>query len=1012
MKKYTCVLMCLLIGATFSPIYSQSVSTGYSDFLPPSPSAGASGASGGGLAQGMSGVSIPLANFATNQLSVPVSLSYYSTGTKVDQLASNVGLGWSLQAGGVITRTVRDDRDEISPSAYPTDIYTLTTETLDFLENATDPDQDFDTEPDLFSFNFMGYSGSFVIDSHDTIRVMPYQNLRIEKNDSLDYIHITTPDGIRYEFGGTGATETSKSWYSGTYCQSSSSGYADSVKTAWHLKTIIHPVEGQIDLEYDTASFSYIAGKTQTYYDTLSSGRPAGQPFPIYPADNCDVNIKTDELIIKKISATHFGSIEFASSERPGIGNTKLDSVFVKSASGDTLRKVLLKYEFTANDRMFLTQVTDIDADSTQEGLHVFDYYDIEKLPERLKFAQDHWGYYNGKLSSTFLLPTYDTIADAGDASKAAVFSSFTKADRSADADYAKYGMLRSIVYPSSMFTTFEYEANILSDASITGGLRLKGVVNHDPVTGQKDSTRYYYGQATSLTTSSGQQSERPDFWSYYSEFTNRLENTNDSCNYYGCTYASLQSNSLNSLYNTRGHHLSYEYVTVVKGDSLDNGGITYQFLQAADTSGTVVYGELISGTPLSNRGWNDGLLKKSEVFKLDGSGNPVVLRKTEHTYQMDSANYTEIPAAAIRKTFETDCEQTTLVPCTDENNDIEYLIFCRTQHTHNYTGPIGECIAADNDNSIKVIAVPPCVGYDPGDTVVVSSILNNVDVVEYKNYSFWQYLKSTTTSQYDEDGNNPVTTTVTYHYDSASHAQLTSVDSDASIEGTITTSYTYPQDYGGSGGAVIDSMVSRHLVGIPVETVKKVGSNVVSAGATKFSYDSTNDWVVPEVFYAWEDTGGTFTASSNGTTFSSYTKKGEVLARDNKGQVISQRAENNIISSVIRGYNQTLVVASITNADTAQVKAALPALDNDLSAGTGALSGSDITTLKTALPQALITTYTYKIGYGVETMTDPNGRTTTYVYDDYGRVEYVKDHDGNIRSASEYHNKSQKSNQ
>jgi len=38
--------------------------------------------------------------------------------------------------------------------------------------------------------------------------------------------------------------------------------------------------------------------------------------------------------------------------------------------------------------------------------------------------------------------------------------------------------------------------------------------------------------------------------------------------------------------------------------------------------------------------------------------------------------------------------------------------------------------------------------------------------------------------------------------------------------------------------------------------------------------------------------------------------------------------------------------------------------------------------------------------------MTDPRGRTTTYEYDDFGRLEIVKDHEGKLLEEYQYHYK------
>lgn len=54
----------------------------------------------------------------------------------------------------------------------------------------------------------------------------------------------------------------------------------------------------------------------------------------------------------------------------------------------------------------------------------------------------------------------------------------------------------------------------------------------------------------------------------------------------------------------------------------------------------------------------------------------------------------------------------------------------------------------------------------------------------------------------------------------------------------------------------------------------------------------------------------------------------------------------------------------------------------------------------------AQITSYTYKPLVGMTSMMDPKGMTTTYEYDDFGRLKWVKDQNGNILKENTYHYK------
>jgi len=51
---------------------------------------------------GLPEISVPIFNLINTDISVPIALKYNSGGIKVRDVATSVGLGWSLNAGGVI----------------------------------------------------------------------------------------------------------------------------------------------------------------------------------------------------------------------------------------------------------------------------------------------------------------------------------------------------------------------------------------------------------------------------------------------------------------------------------------------------------------------------------------------------------------------------------------------------------------------------------------------------------------------------------------------------------------------------------------------------------------------------------------------------------------------------------------------------------------------------------------------------------------------------------------------
>lgn len=115
MKKILIPAALLCVGF----IHAQQPTTNASlpNIIPPSPTAYALGNYGNipvGLFTGSPNISVPLFTYKTGSIDLPLSLSYSSNGVKVDEISTNVGLGWNLNFGGVITRMVRDRADESS----------------------------------------------------------------------------------------------------------------------------------------------------------------------------------------------------------------------------------------------------------------------------------------------------------------------------------------------------------------------------------------------------------------------------------------------------------------------------------------------------------------------------------------------------------------------------------------------------------------------------------------------------------------------------------------------------------------------------------------------------------------------------------------------------------------------------------------------------------------------------------------------------------------------------------
>ena len=110
---------------------------------------------------------------------------------------------------------------------------------------------------------------------------------------------------------------------------------------------------------------------------------------------------------------------------------------------------------------------------------------------------------------------------------------------------------------------------------------------------------------------------------------------------------------------------------------------------------------------------------------------------------------------------------------------------------------------------------------------------------------------------------------------------------------------------------------------------------------------------------------------------------------------------EGGVPTAIIWGYNKEYPIAKVENATYSQVSSYVTPLQT--SSNNGTLTQASFASLRSNLPNAMITAYTYNPLIGVSSIASPNGDKTTYEYDNFGRLKAVRDKDGNLLSENEY---------
>jgi hypothetical protein len=272
--RFKCLMAALVMGLICSttafsqlPGANPNFGSAVDNLIPPSPEAAALGkyvAIPVGLYTGTPQISIPVWDLIEGDISLPVSFSYHASGNKADEIAPRTGMGWTLNAGGVVTRTVVKRPDEISTGF----LQYSSNHTYESIFTGTEEEKYnkwinltgcFDAEPDQFYFNFAGYTGSFAFDWNHNIVVGSDRKVKVEpiglNVGSGSYIQgwkITVDDGTVYTFETKESSDVVTEGINPcTY------GINNEPVTSWYLTSIISPKGNAVYFAYQPYRMVY-----------------------------------------------------------------------------------------------------------------------------------------------------------------------------------------------------------------------------------------------------------------------------------------------------------------------------------------------------------------------------------------------------------------------------------------------------------------------------------------------------------------------------------------------------------------------------------------------------------------------------------------------------------------------------------------------------------------------------------------------------------------------------------
>lgn len=947
------LIISLLLLSVCPLLHSQEEASSISILnrvVPPSPEAAALARYGEypvGHTTGVPKIEIPLYDIQLGDYHLPISISYHASGIRVDDVASTVGLGWVLNAGGVVTRTIHGAPDLRYRLMAESDTLCHSFERVDsllykagasgdgeFFEQLMDiltngVKAEFDVESDRYCYNFAGKSGVFRY-SH-------------EKDDfvQLDY----TPMYIYY-FRGDSATfyilDTDGMVY--VFSDQEYVGLADDEGTteisSWYLSEVQTP-NGNIQFQYrDADSPYYTFARSQNImigYHCTSDGTAEGETKYIGASDIMNTTKYLHRTILLSSIQWNGNSIEFEySNDRKDFPPNRLVEMSVKDRKGNEVKSVVFDNDsymgINQDDyRMFLESVSISD-----EGKYTFNYDKTKRFPvyfrqvdgllgngQLHKSTTDYWGYWNGT-SKNYFVPAEvleSVISDYEDTPQLHPIMSFEDILNDAALkypvlEYAKTGTLTRITYPTGGYTSFEYELNTAGVDTI-GGLRVKTIYTSD-INGLTKKTRYGYGLGI-LTA------DPPKYLMNY--------------------------NSYHTYHYVSGHVSMSDRITCVSDPIIPLSGnsgspVFYEQIRETTEGISSTFYKYINSEVSNFIGYpNDGCPQLSPSLRNDeGLSQPMLLEKK--IYDADGSLLSTEVNEYDKRLLGTYEVGSRIVKVVNRSATFGNIFPIMRYDVYDYTVPRAQVLAHSSVCLLK--------------SRTVTDNVTGVSRVESFTYdSLYRNLKPKSVTRTGSDG------------------KVYRTDYEYTIDRTDNLCDSMANMYG-----MLDQVVGERYY---------CNDNLLSTKAIDYVYNGETDWFYPK--YIRSALQGN--PLEEDIHFARYDDKGNILT-------LVENATDTV--ALVWGYHSQYPVAQIKGASHERLRTAwgLESLLTSIeSCDDSSEMGNHLANLRTALANknVLLTTYVYRPMFGPTAITNENGYTLYYDYHDDGKLSVIRDAQGVIKT-------------
>ena len=424
---------------------------------------------------GQPNIDLPIYTLREGSIEIPISIRYHGGGIKVNENAGILGLGWSLNAGGCISRTVYGFPDETTGSQTSAiglfnldnnsrNVRNVMINRVDGL-NPIEPNNCFslgqcenidlgirDVSNDIFQISCLGHTGTFIYQPDGSRKMILSTGSPIKftgsctnaSSSNIGPFEFSDISGNKYEFNSNHVDETKLFYRRPTNVTE----FDDSVyyKSAWHISKITN-------LSGDTVTFNYIPDKYRyhilgtNYYQSISSNDSITRGGESVSSSSVHYNAKTISEIITSSTIAVF-------TYHDDKETLKSISIHRNNANRDLIKKfVFNQSNFTIwnKTRKQLKEVIEYGSNNSDAiKLYEFTYSSGFSGNNNANLAQDEWGYFNG----------ITTNKDLVYGPNGADIEHLSFANRTPSESYTKAGILTSIKYPTGGSTTFDWELN------------------------------------------------------------------------------------------------------------------------------------------------------------------------------------------------------------------------------------------------------------------------------------------------------------------------------------------------------------------------------------------------------------------------------------------------------------------------------------------------------------------------------------------------------------------------